>query len=875
MHEKKNVVRIRKEFLQDMVLNSWFPAKYLIFKSMSSPYVLFFVTYVQNIPAIMITFDPQSTSLLEKTHRIVLENIHNEQFGTKDLAEQLGMSRSSLHMKLKKESGYSTSRIIRRIRLNRAMELLKSSSANISQIAMDCGFNSISYFIKCFREEFGHPPGKFRSGNIRNSDDTVKENNRNKSHLNNFPAYPTAFFGRIEEMQLIDQLLKYHHLISLVGAGGSGKTRLACETLQKKEVQFTDGIWFVDLASLEKGAFVARELLETLQIPEIPGFDPQKLLKMKLAGRHMLIVLDNCEHVIDDCRIVAEVLCAEAKSVKILATSRLALDLPGEQVLPVSPLPIIDPAAEMNSKEALNFEAIQLFKNRAEISDSRFELADGNVMQVASICQKVDGIPLALELLASQIRYMDPGTMLERMAHKFSEIPHPDSSLVERQKTLQATIDWSFNLLTDSERNLFLRLGIFPGSFELEAVEAICTDESIIKEDILELLSKLVETNIVQTIRSKGESLGYKLLNTIREFALARLDESEIATFSKMHASYYLAIAEKAYHERISAQSYWMLRLHREHHNFLAALARSEVWNSMLHHSLTSYLLWFWSRSSNYKKAREIVEKGLSSEISRADIKARILSGYAKMVSAYPGQQERAIGMYKDAIHLWSGARNIMEEALTLSDLAFTYFAALQDEPGLHVAQQAVEKATLTGNKEVILLCKLALCQGFTNTKAISKARYLAKENIQAGEEIGNLYAQFLGHVNIADCAMLEADYRAAEKGYGRGIEIARSYGDFVYTCVSVSGVAMAVAGQGRHAKAQRLIAAVNRVTRQAGLMSIEDYPVQFWQELLDMLIIKPRDILGDTLMRQYEKEGHKMHWDEAVEYALEVAKDL
>jgi tetratricopeptide (TPR) repeat protein len=289
---------------------------------------------------------------------------------------------------------------------------------------------------------------------------------------------------------------------------------------------------------------------------------------------------------------------------------------------------------------------------------------------------------------------------------------------------------------------------------------------------------------------------------------------------------------------------------------------------------MTSYLLWFWSRSNNYSLARDIVEKMLLGEISPLDIRARIYTGYAKILGAFPDQQERSIGMFKDAAELWSDSGNRIEEALTLSDLAIAYFGALQDESGLQIAKQANEKAISTGNEEVILFSKTSLSQGLTNNKSTSAARVIAKENIIAGEKIGNLFVQFGGHVNTADCAMLEEKYLEAEKEYGRCIEITRLYGDFVYTCVSVSGLAMALAGQGRHAKAQSLIAAVNLVSSEAGLISIEDYPVQFWQELFEQHIRIPRKILGDSLIRQYREEGQKMSWDEAVEYALDFKKD-
>lgn len=812
--------------------------------------------------------------LMEKIHEIVLKNLYNDHFGAHLLADELGLSRSSLHRKLKEASGYSASQIIRKIRLNKAMEMLKTSTANMTEVAFECGFHSLSYFTKCFREEFGYTPGKVRSGAKKEMKISHRNAIRTKNRFFSYPVQATSFVGRKNEMRIIDQLLSDYRLITLVGPGGSGKTRLACETLANTDFNYPDGIWFVDLAPLERGEFVSRKILETLQIPEIPGMDHSDLLKLKLEEKSLLIILDNCEHVMDGCRSLVENILSASQSLRIVATSRERFRIQEEEIFQVLPLSLVDPGTINHARQAKQSEAVLLFEDRARKGDNRFELMDGNARQISALCQKVDGIPLALEILASRMRYMDPITMLDRISGKLSEISLPDADVVERHRTLHATIDWSFTLLSDKEKLLFKRLSIFSGGFDLEAVEEICSDEFIPPEEILDILSNLLDRSMIYTIRKNRESIRYNLLETLRQYASRQISGPDLSQLINNHERYYVSMAERAYAERLTAQSYWMEKLQMEHHNLLSILFRSENENPSLHRSLASFLTWFWSRSNNYKLAKRIIEKILVEEKVSSEVLARSYTGYAKILSAYSDQQEKSITMLKEGVDLWSELGHPDEKAVTLADLAVAYYGNGEDETGLRIAEQAYEIAQFLEDKSIILYCMLPLSQGYVNLKRFTKARSISVEVIKAGEELKNLYAKFVGHVNTGDSALMQEKFTEAEMEYGRSIEICQSYGDFIYICVSISGLAMAVAGQGRHAKALRLIEAVNKIAEETGLMSPEDIPMRFWQEQIKKHIINTRDHLGEKLSKQYEEEGRLLSLEQAVEYALDFEKD-
>lgn len=215
-----------------------------------------------------------------------------------------------------------------------------------------------------------------------------------------------------------------------------------------------------------------------------------------------------------------------------------------------------------------------------------------------------------------------------------------------------------------------------------------------------------------------------------------------------------------------------------------------------------------------------------------------------------------------------------MKDKEDKGDLAVGYYGNGEDNAGLSIAQEAYETAQLSGDKGILLYCMLPLSQGYVNLKEFTEARSIAEKIIKTGEELQHLYAQFVGHHNIGDCALMQEKYEEAERAYSRGIEICQSYGDFVYTCIDVSGVAMAVAGQGRYPKGLRLIAAIKKAAVEAGMISPEDIPLNFWQELIDKHIRRIREELGEKLSKQYQDEGRVMSLEEAVKYALDFEKD-
>ncbi len=807
------------------------------------------------------------SEFLTKATGIIGKNLKNEHFGVSELAGEMNTSRASLYRKIKASSGMSANRFICKVRLESAMDLLQNSEMNISEIAFVCGFNSLSYFSKCFREQYGHSPRQARSDLITES--------VNRSNLHNLPVMVTSFINRKVEMETVTGLLIGHRMVSLTGTGGCGKTRLACEVAERMEKNFSDGVWFVNLAPVETGDMVEKEVAETLEVQEIPGHDLMDTVVDKTSGKQMLIILDNCEHVVKEAAEVAGRLVRSGNGIRILATSRTALNIRGEKACRVPSLSLPDPDKILHAGQATGSEAVQLFADRAKLSDTRFELTDSNFCDVAAICKKTDGIPLAIELVASHTRYMDPVTLLERLSSRFSALSSPDPGTIKRHKTVKASIDWSYDLLKRDEKELFRRLSAFSGNFDLSAAEKICYCKSLLREQILDLLAGLLDRSMINTIRDKDQKMRYYLLETLRQYGAELLTEKEAGKLRKRHYDYYRDLAEQAWRERLIRQSAWMNRIRLEHDNLLAALNWSEHSNPDLFAGMAAALSWFWVKSNNLKLAKKTLEKVISGKNGGNEVQARALRSYAWVTGATNVKNiVKSIQLMEKSRNIWHRINNKNEEVIALSDLAIFYYGNGDDKTGLAYAEQAYKLAQIENDPGVLLYSMFPLSQGRTNMKQFSDARAMAAKILKTGKEMGNLFAQFIGHHNRADCALMQGKFHESEKQYVKGLGIVTKFGDMHYTFIELTGVAMSLAGQGRYKKALQLTGAVKELTKTLGMGSPEDMKLSFWQEMVKKHLTGTRQKLGDRKAGKYRDQGRNMSLEETIRYAMDIEKD-
>jgi predicted ATPase/class 3 adenylate cyclase/Flp pilus assembly protein TadD len=377
---------------------------------------------------------------------------------------------------------------------------------------------------------------------------------------NNLPQQLTSFVGREDSVAEIKELAREHHLVTLLGTGGVGKTRCAVQAGAELLERYEDGVWFVELAPISDASLVTVTIAQRLGVRQAPDRSLLETLLAHVERRQLLLILDNCEHVIETVREVAAALLRRAPGVRILGTSREPLNVAGERILRLPPLPA--PAA------------VALFSDRALASDPGFVLTEENAPAVAEIARRLDGIPLALELAAARVRVLSPAQLARRLDERFRLLTGGDRSALPRQRTLQATIDWSYDLLDERERALFRRLSIFAGGWELRAAAAVAGEDGAADEwEVLDALSSLVDKSLV-IAEPHGDDGRYRMLQSVREYGLERLAESgEADAIAGRHARYYAALARDVRPLALGLEDeQWWRRLTPEIDNLRAAI---------------------------------------------------------------------------------------------------------------------------------------------------------------------------------------------------------------------------------------------------------------------------------------------------------------
>jgi len=430
--------------------------------------------------------------------------------------------------------------------------------------------------------------------------------------LNNLPLQLTSFVGREKEIVEIKDLLEKNRLITLTGSGGCGKTRLALETAGQLVGSYKDGVWLVELASISDPELVLQVITSTLGIPESRDAIPTSVLTKYLRGKQLLLILDNCEQIITATAQVAEEILRNCLHVHILATSRETLDVPGEVQFRV---PSLSLPKEKPSDESSPSEAMKLFVERAQTVLPAFTLTEEATPAIAQICQLVDGMPLGIELAAAKIAVLSARQIAERLNDSFQMLSGTRTALPHHQ-TLEATIQWSYDLLSAEERTLLQRLAVFSGGWTLEAAETVTSDGTLLtEENILDLLSKLVNKSLVIVDLQTQMEARYSLLRSVRQYGYERLSQSgEIETVQRQHVHLFLNLVRQAQTGLMTAQSpYWLKRLDAEQDNLRAALAYGQSANRYQETlELASGLFWFWQTRGHISEGRSQLEKILS-----------------------------------------------------------------------------------------------------------------------------------------------------------------------------------------------------------------------------------------------------------------------
>ncbi|WP_185949557.1 BTAD domain-containing putative transcriptional regulator [Microbispora sp. KK1-11] len=434
---------------------------------------------------------------------------------------------------------------------------------------------------------------------------------RADTHRTNLRAELTSFVGKDDDVSAVAGLVVKHRLVTLAGAGGSGKTRLATETARTMLTELPDGAWLVELASVRAGGDLAQAALTAIGLRDqallgaARGGEPMDQLIAAVRERAILLILDNCEHVIEAAAAFADRLLGECRRLRILATSREPLGITGEVLWQVEPLAL--PAKGADPSAAGSSPAVRLLRDRAELVRKDIGSDAHTLSAMARICRALDGIPLAIELAAARLRTMSVDQLARRLDDRFLLLTGGSRTALPRHKTLRAVVDWSWDLLTEAERRVLRRLSVFSGGASLEAAERVCGDEAFAGEQVLDVLTTLIEKSL---LLADGEGTPrYRMLDTIREYAAHRLAEAgETEPARRAHLAYFTELAETADpHLRRAEQLEWLARLEAEHDNISAALrgaiAEGRAQDAM---RLVGAAGWYWYLSGHRAEGTEL-----------------------------------------------------------------------------------------------------------------------------------------------------------------------------------------------------------------------------------------------------------------------------
>ncbi|MDQ3704356.1 MAG: tetratricopeptide repeat protein [Chloroflexota bacterium] len=606
---------------------------------------------------------------------------------------------------------------------------------------------------------------------------------------NNLPVQPTPFIGREKEVEAACALLQREavRLVTLTGPGGTGKTRMAVHVGGQMLLDFRHGVFFVALASITDPGIVASSIAQTLGIMEAAHRPVIESIKAYLRDRHMLLILDNFEQIVDAAPIVADIMSAAA-SLKVLVTSREILHLRGEHEFPVPPLTMPDTKHLPPAEDLTRYEAVRLFVDRAAALRHDFQVTDDNAPAVAEICANLDGLPLAIELAAARIKMLSPEAMLSRLqdqgdGHAQTRLKllvggHRD--LPVRQQTLRNTIGWSYDLLNEGERALFRRLSVFSGGCGFEAIEAVCNADGTLPVDPLEGVASLADKSLLRQRPGPGGEERFHMLETIQEYAREKLEEGgEASALQEWHGAYFLDLAEKAEPQlRGPKQAEWLERLEAEHDNLRAALKwETEQGRPETGMRLGAALVEFWKAHGHLSEGRSWLEAALEISSTPTQARAKALMAAGNLASAQ-GDYARASAVLLESLELFRQLGDKVRIAATLKNLgndarlqgnydaAYTYF------------QEGLELARELGNRQEMgtMLGDIGIVAQSLGDQEGARAYY--EESLQIRRELKDRRGIAMMLVNLGELARGGGDYDTAQELYEEGLAIARELGD-------------------------------------------------------------------------------------------------
>jgi predicted ATPase/class 3 adenylate cyclase len=601
------------------------------------------------------------------------------------------------------------------------------------------------------------------------------------------PAYPTPPVDRVQETEKAMALLQSEdvRLLTFSGPGGVGKTRLAVRIAADLRDAFADGVYFVSLAPIADPRLVLSTIAQALGLHETGARSVRDALVVHLEDKEILLLLDNFEQVADAGPEIADLVWA-APRLKVLITSREVLHLYGEYHFVVPPLALPNLHALPELAALQQIEAVSLFVNRARSIRPDFALTAENAADVADICTRLDGLPLAIEVAAAGIRTLPPAALLERLEHRLAVLPGGARDLPARQQTLRGMLDWSYALLDDEERHLFARLAVFVDGAAVAAMLAVCGVDEFAAGRLLERLAALIDKSLVQQAAEEDDAPRFGMLQIIREYALERLDESaEAAALRDRHAQFFLQLAERAALElRGEEQEQWLDRLEREHANLRAALrwalGEATVHDAELALRLVDALWMFWHVRGYLSEGRRWLEETLAKSRRLPAVLRAPVYFQAGVLAMDQGDYPAARTRYEESLLLFRDLRDPAGQARTLVGLGVLAENQGDYEQAKVLTQESLALRRRLGDNRGIAMALNNLGNLALDHGTYAEARALYEESLTLLQKLGDVQLIGVSLNNLGHVAQMQEDYAAAQALHEQSLALKRRLGDKV-----------------------------------------------------------------------------------------------
>ena len=718
--------------------------------------------------------------------------------------------------------------------------------------------------------EAAHPPRETR-GSDRGRLVAFPRGHRHASSPNNLPLELSSFVGREKELAEVTRLLEDTRLLTLTGPGGCGKTRLALAAADEQLEGFEAGVWLVELAPLADPSLVPQAVASVLGTREQPGCSLTETLSDHLRTRKLLLVLDNCEHLIEACAKVVETLLRWCPELRVLATSREALDIAGEVAWPVPSLSLPDLRRLPDIESLLQYESARLFMERTVAVKPTFALTQQNAASVAQVCYRLDGIPLALELAAARTKILSVEEIADRLDNCFGLLAAGGRTAMPHQRTLHATMNWSHELLGREERTLFRCLSVFAGGFSLEAAEFVCAAEDFERDQVLELLSHLVDKSLV-TVREESGETRYRLLEMVRQYGREKLIGAEEETeVGRRHAGFYVELAEEAEPElKGERQVAWLGRLEQEHDNLRAAMAWLLGRGDSKEAARLGWALWlFWGIRAHFAEGRRSMEQALSAEGSAAvPVSARAKALYVEgMMANYQGDHGSAESLVEESLGLFRDLNDKLGSAYALSNAGFAALGQGQPQRAITVTEEAVDLFLEEGEKWGAAIEFGFLAVAWRNLGDHGRAKGLAERGLELSREVGERQAISAALFTLATLAQADRDHERARNLFEEGLSVSVELGNETDVARYLEGLAAVAASEGRIVCAARLWGAEEALLEKIEV-GVHTYVPD--RTLYQSQIVAARLQLDATAWAAAWAEGRAMSSGQAIAYALE-----